>query len=365
MNFEYVLRREAAATVTELNQLYGSLQISQLPEFAEAIEALLPNHVASRLVANCTRVVAGARRKTRHPTSWIKSKGIEFDIVVGERVGAHEELDVAFLRRDVRPDTSVVLASTLRLNEAGRYKVVVVEKSIGLEVQADKAAKLAAVIVETAYRWMRETITGLVQRQESDLILELYAAFRSACINGYLREMAVFGAVSNGRSVYLIDTEYAAHALALASAQSPLILESPSRILAEILNSDIPYDLSFSKEAIEGTKRVFDLRRTRYEELKGPLLPLAEAVIIGSASVAAFPVVRDGDHLLVVVAPRDLREELQRTLATVGPILSSRFTSRRGLLKQILSRLKTVGITDAIGDVSFWGGRFLDGVLRG
>ena len=365
MNFGHLLRREAAATVTELNQLYGSLKISQLPEFAEAIETFLPNHVASRLVANCTRVVADARRKTQHPTSWMKAKGIEFDIVVGERVGAHHELDVAILRRDFRPDTSVVLASTLRIEESGRYKVIIVEKSIDLEVQADNVAQLAAVIVETAYRWMRETITRLVQRQESDLILELYATFRSACINDYLREMAVFGAVSDGRSVYLIDTAYATHALAVASTQSTAMLESPARILAEILNADIPYDLSFSKEAIQGTKRVFDLRRTRYEELKGPLLPRAEAAVIGSASAAAFPVVRDGDHLLVAVAPKDLGLELQRTLATVGPILSSRFTYHRGLLKQILGRLEKHGVADAIGNVSFWGGRFVDGLLRG
>ncbi|HYI13022.1 MAG TPA: hypothetical protein VEK57_28510 [Thermoanaerobaculia bacterium] len=362
MKFEDLLRSEASTIVNELNQLYGSVQIRQLPEMVDAIDAFLPQYVASRLYANCGAVVVGCKTQTSHPSSWLSAKGLDFEIIAGPRVGIYEELDVAFLRRDFPRQTAVISAAPVRVAEPGRYKAVAIEMSMGLGVRDDEAGRFVTEILASAYRWIAETIRKLVRREESDLVLEMYATFRAACIDDHLRDAVVFGAVSKGRSVYLVDSGFITHAMALAAAQSAAVLETPARIVAEILNSDIPYELSFSKDAIQSTRRIFDLRRTKYEETKGPLLPRAEAIIIGSASVAAFPIVREGEGMLVAVAPVSMKQSLERTLTRLGPTLSERFTAHRGLIGRILERLnKGVSPLQTAGDLAFLTGRFADG----
>lgn len=364
MSLPLVLRQEAATLAVELNKLYGAAKIPQLPEVVEAADAFLLLYVVERIRLNCALFIPQCKQ-TADTGVWFRSRGVDFEILTSERISKYEEFDIAFIRRDYRQDMTVTTAGSANVNEVGRYKNVVVESSAGLSIRGDDVARFAATLIEVTYRWIRETLERLVKADESEMVRALYSDFRSACVNDRLRETLVFAAVTKGHTLYLVDREYAMHAMAIAARASAAFMESPARVVAEILNTDIPYDLSMSKIAIDtGRTRTADFQRAKYKDATGAFLPFAEAIVHASKAVAVYPIVREGNELLVAVAPSTLRQEVERTFPPIAERLAVQFTERRGALGHILGRILSRLPGETGGDIAYWLGRFTSGVLH-
>lgn len=329
--------RRATATILE------PLRDASLRDAYERIEAAVPALV-QRAVAIELRAIAVKEGVTyiEGPLGAAVYASIPHEIVVTPH-HTRPTLLLVTVRAPLRGSSPLVRghgnASVARL---GRFSQVRTTTSRILASHRDELAGAGSRALQAAYEelmaWTLSRFAGI----RDDAATALYARLREL-IPESLRDAVWLYAFASGQGFYVPDSRARDVLFDRVGQRTLNTTQSPIALAADFLAHVLPYDKTYSKNAVEAGTPIEGVFATAPYADGG--LEITEAAVYQTAALFTQPVASAGKAILLAGYPSQLRSELEIPIQRAAKVLQPVLANTASALHQQLAQIKELDPT--------------------
>jgi len=249
-------------------------------------------------------------------------------------------------------------ASLERLYSLGRYNRVEVHVDRQLARYQELIAAGVAATLQRVYERVKVEIDLVLRTDVASLVRDLYDQLRGLIAEPVLSHIWLSLTVQ-GTTRYLVDEANRNTALARAADRRHLP-DAPLVLLTDLLTTTVPFDVTFSKEAIAADQiLLFPFSNARYGRHE-----LTESIVYEADDHFIQPIRREGKFILTAAYPPEVLIEAEPILSRRGPDLARVLESHSSLLRSLGPQPHERQYGSLAGNIAFWAGRFVRGVVE-
>jgi len=268
-----------------------------------------------------------------------------FRLVLGRNTSVPSQLDVALhpLVPTEPLDNPRTATETSRFSSTGRYTAVRVTCGVGLMRHAATLCDAAVEVVQFCYRWLRTSLDRDILDHRSSLSSSIYDLFRLHLPQA--ADQLHLYAICEGRSGrvgrYVPDVAAQQHMLdgLERTRGTRALVSSPAETLSLFRDTELPSEATYTLRAVESDTTVHG----HFPEsvYRADPIVAAEIAMYDSETNSVQPLIRQGNMLLAVGYPRQLRESVEGTLKRLIPDITELVRASSGpLVGKVLAAVR-------------------------
>lgn len=344
MDATWAVESEKIGLMDELDHYFAEISIDTLTELVAALDDLLIDYL-KRLIVKYATPLFGAEVVDKDAWSFHLK---EAKIVVEKSIDLKDErhLVLGLLVRNLetnRTQRKKRHATRIDINGWGRYSSVVYDFPDICTVRDENLlTKLTKDVFVVGYHWMNEKTVSCIRRTLGQFNQSLYEHMRIIVPNEKLLDGFIFSAVYENNDFVVLNDFAISSALLLAEPNAWKLGRSAADVTIQMMTQVIPIEDSVIMEAVKNENSVvIDLSKDRYYQADDTFSDALRAV--WGDSITCFPIVKEGDFLLVAFFITCHKDELEPMLIVHKQRLQQLAKDKSNMWKkgfELLSKVK-------------------------
>ncbi len=344
-----------------LANLDADVQLSSkhdIVDIADKIENKIPEIIRSTIL-NCANFIHNnTATKTNKLYSFVINEK-HYEIVVQKDIINSTIFNVAFVNRDFKMSNLNYIEKDYKLIDCGQFETLKLFIPNRTAIDTDFIHEIVQVIFSSCYNWLQQKIYELT-KENCIAASSLYSYIRKiSTIDEHWKNIWFF-TIKDDIAFYLIDKSVLENGIKQNQTISKQVDRSPLRLVSEILIMKLPIHESNAKKALLLGKCIdLVIEDSIYAE-KRALLTAAEIGLYGSNSVSIFPVMNEGNNLLLAAFPTKYRKDIEPVLELHKENIQEQFRYFNSKILSVWNKLKSRNREIQYGPI----GEFFGGVLK-